>query len=135
MPGILVSSSLVSSQALSSISLQLLNFQFHCISLLKPASVCLLSLSKLYIPASVSALSFLWFYLFDKRNREYFIFLRSTGSFFIQVSLTKRSISNVASFENVNILVSHVAQCDRKFTPEEKKTWILASEWNTLEMG
>lgn len=48
-------------------------------------------------------------------------FLDLQGVFFIQVSLTKRSISNVASFENVNILVSHVAQCDRKFTPQEKK--------------
>lgn len=48
-------------------------------------------------------------YLFGERNREYVIFHKSRGEFlFIQISLTKAPISDVASSENVSILVTLV---------------------------
>lgn len=47
-------------------------------------------------------------------------FLDLQGVFFIQISLTRRPISNAASSENVSILVTHITQCDRKFIPEER---------------
>lgn len=102
-----------------------------------PAAFHLLLLSNCSIPVSVSALSFLCSYLFDERTREYIIFCRSMGRYFIiQISLTKVPIFDVASYENVSILATHVILHSMiRSSSQRMNSWILASERNTTEKG